>query len=206
VHKGTPKVRSKSRLRLLHQYYAYTGFYSFLLDAIKKATPPILLIVGALVTIHYLVIDVNDALQYVIDHYSNTLILFVFFVSESILGIVPPELFIAWSAKTDAPLLFLTLLAVASYAGGIISYFAGRASLKIKAIHNYLEVKMVKHIKNARKWGGFLIVVGALLPIPFAISSLAVGMIRYRFTYYLLFGLLRFLRFYIYGAAIFSLI
>jgi len=65
---------------------------------------------------------------------------------------------------------------------------------------------MVKHIKNARKWGGFLIVVGALLPIPFAISSLAVGMIRYRFTYYLLFGLLRFLRFYIYGAAIFSLI
>jgi len=200
VQKGTQKVRSKSKLRLLHQYYSYTGFYSFLIDAIKKATPPILFVVGALLAIHYLVIDVNDALQYVIDHYSNTLILLVFFVSESILGIVPPELFIAWSAKTDAPLLFLTLLAVASYAGGIISYFAGRASLKIKVIHNYLEVKMVKHIKNARKWGGFL------LPIPFAISSLAVGMIRYRFTYYLLFGLLRFLRFYIYGAAIFSLV
>jgi len=65
---------------------------------------------------------------------------------------------------------------------------------------------MAKHIKNAQKWGGFLIVVGALLPVPFAISSLAAGIIRYKFSYYLLFGLLRFVRFAVYGAAIFSVL
>ena len=151
-------------------------------------------------------IDINDALAYVIENYSKFLILTIFFLSESILGIIPPELFIAWSGKTDNPLLYLSIIAVLSYAGGIVSYFTGRASLKLKSVHNYLEIKMAKHIKNARKWGGFLIVVGALLPIPFAISSLAAGMIRFKFSYYLLFGLLRFVRFAIYGAAIFKIV
>lgn len=200
------RTRKKSRIQLIHQYYSYTGFYRFLGDALKKAVPPILLVVGILLAIHFYVIDVNDALAYVIENYSSMLILGLFFLSESILGIIPPELFIAWSGKTDSPTLYLSAIALLSYAGGIVSYFIGRASLKIERIYQYLEIKMAKHIKNARKWGGFLIVVGALLPIPFAISSLAAGMIRFKFSYYLLFGLLRFVRFAIYGAAIFSLL
>lgn len=199
------KTKKKSRIQLVHQYYSYTGFYRFLGDALKKAVPPIVLVVGVLLALHYFVIDINDALAYVIDNYSSSLVLGLFFISESILGIIPPELFIAWSGKTSNPVLFLSFLAIASYAGGVVSYFTGRAALKIERIHQYLEVKMAKHIKNARKWGGFLIVVGALLPVPFAISSLAAGMIRFKFSYYLLFGLLRFVRFGIYGAAIFSL-
>lgn len=198
--------RKKSRLQLLHQYYVYTGFYSFLKDALKKALPPILIVVAAIVCIHYFVIDLNTALQYVIDNYSNFLVLSLFFVSESILGIIPPELFIAWSDKTSNPLFYLSMIALLSYLGGMVSYFTGRAALKISAIYNYLEVKMQKHLKNARKWGGFLILVGALLPLPFAVASLAAGMIRFNFKYWALFGLARFVRFAIYGAAIFSLV
>lgn len=198
--------RRKSRLQLLHQYYVYTGFYSFLKDALKKALPPILIVVAAIVCIHYFVIDLNTALQYVIDNYSNFLVLSLFFVSESILGIIPPELFIAWSDKTSNPLFYLSMIALLSYLGGMVSYFTGRAALKISAIYNYLEVKMQKHLKNARKWGGFLILVGALLPLPFAVASLAAGMIRFNFKYWALFGLARFVRFAIYGAAIFSLV
>ena len=94
-------TKKKNRLQLLHQYYVYTGFYTFLKDALKKALPPILLVVAAIVLIHFFVIDLNTALQYVIDNYSNLLVLTLFFVSESILGIIPPELFIAWSDKTS---------------------------------------------------------------------------------------------------------
>lgn len=200
------KVKKKSRMQLVHQYYSYTGFYKFLGDALKKALPPLLIILGALFAIHYFVIDINDVLAYVIKNYSSALVLTLFFVSESILGIIPPELFIAWSGKTASPILFLSLIALMSYLGGVVSYFIGRAALKIERVQNYLEVKMSKHLKNARKWGGFLIVVGALLPVPFAITSIAAGMIRFKFSYYLLFGLLRFLRFAIYGAAIFSVL
>ncbi|WP_298325291.1 YqaA family protein [uncultured Dokdonia sp.] len=199
-------TKKKNRLQLLHQYYVYTGFYTFLRDALKKALPPILLVVAAIVLIHFFVIDLNTALQYVIDNYSNLLVLTLFFVSESILGIIPPELFIAWSDKTSNPILYLSLIALLSYAGGAVSYFTGRAALKIPSVHNYLEVKMEKHLKNARKWGGFLILVGALLPLPFAVASLAAGMIRFEFKYWALFGLARFVRYAIYGAAIFSLV
>lgn len=198
--------KKKNRLQLLHQYYTYTGFYSFLKDALKKALPPILIVVAAMVCIHYFVIDLNTALEYVIDNYSNFIVLTLFFVSESILGIIPPELFIAWSDKTSNPIFYLSMIAILSYLGGMVSYFTGRAALKIPAVYNYLEVKMQKHLKNARKWGGFLIVVGALLPLPFAVASLAAGMIRFNFKYWALFGLARFVRFAIYGAAIFSLV
>ena len=200
------KTKKKSRLQLVHQYYSYTGFYKFLGDALKKAIPPVLVLVAIILAIHFFVIDISDILTYVVENFSYGLVLLFFFVSESILGIVPPELFIAWSGKTDSPILYLSLIALMSYAGGIVSYFTGRAALKMERVHEYLEVKMAKHIKNAQKWGGFLIVVGALLPVPFAISSLAAGMNRYKFSYYLLFGLLRFVRFAVYGAAIFSVL
>src|SRR5690606_17874093 len=97
-------------------------------------------------------------------------------------------------------------LALASYIGGILSYFAGKAITRIPAVHRTMETKMSKHIKNTEKWGGFLIVVGALLPIPFAVTSVAAGIINYKFKYYLLFGLLRFIRFYGYALVIFSIV
>ncbi|HEA30964.1 MAG TPA: short-chain dehydrogenase [Leeuwenhoekiella sp.] len=196
----------KSRLQLLHQYYKYTGFYSFLGTSLKKALPPILLFIAAIFAIHYFVIDLNTLLIKMTDTFPTLWVLAVFFVSETILGLIPPEIFIAWSDKMPSPVIYLSLLAVLSYTGGIISYFTGRASTRIHAVHEYLEVKMAKHLKNARKWGGFLIVVGAILPLPFAISSLAAGMIKYPFKNYLLFGLMRFVRFAVYGAAIFSLV
>ena len=37
----------KSRLHLLHQYYLYTGFYTFVGQAIKKTLPFILIIIAA---------------------------------------------------------------------------------------------------------------------------------------------------------------
>ena len=96
--------------------------------------------------------------------------------------------------------------ALLSYCGGIISFFIGKSISKLPKVHEYLEVKMLKHLKMIRKWGGFLIVVGALLPIPFAMTSIAAGIIHYKFRNYLLFGLLRFLRFYLYALVIFNIL
>ncbi len=204
--KPASKSIRKSRLQLLHQYYSYTGFYKFLGTSLKKALPPILLFIAALLIINFCVININDLLHYVTTTYTDIVVYSVFFASESLLGLIPPEIFIAWSDKTSTPILSLTILATLSYLGGIISYGIGRSITKIPKIHTYLEVKMAKHIKNTRKWGGFLIVVGALLPIPFSITSIAAGMIKYSFINYLLFGLLRFLRFALYAIAIFNLV
>ncbi|AXT49585.1 short-chain dehydrogenase [Aquimarina sp. BL5] len=204
--KMNPRSVKKTRLQLLHQYYSYTGFYKFLGISLKKALPPILLFIAGLLIVNYFVININDVLIYVTENYSDYVVFSVFFASESLLGLIPPEIFIAWSDKTTSPILYLSILALLSYLGGVISYFIGKSITKIPSVHQYLEVKMAKHIKNTRKWGGFLIVVGALLPIPFSITSIAAGMIKYPFISYLLFGLLRFVRFYLYAVAIFSLV
>ena len=79
-------------------------------------------------------------------------------------------------------------------------------TLNIDAVNNYLEQKMSKHLKNTSKWGGFLIIVGALLPLPFAITCMAAGMIKYPLKGVVLFGLFRFLRFAIYGYIISGII
>lgn len=196
----------KPRWKLLHQYYNYTGFYTFVGSSLRKAIIPILLFVAILLAVNEYVINLNDILITVTETYSPVGILTVFFISESLLGLVPPELFIAWAGKSTSPVLFLTLLATASYLGGMVSYFIGKAITKIPVVHLYMEEKMSKHIKNTRKWGGFLIIVGALLPIPFAMTSIAAGIIRFGFLPYLLFGLLRFVRFYAYALVIFEMV
>ncbi|CAL66496.1 YqaA family protein [Christiangramia forsetii] len=204
--KEKAKSKKKSRIRLLHQYYSYTGFYTFVWNSIKKAIIPIVLFVGALWAIDRYLLDIEDMLVTITETYAPLEVLSIFFLSESLLGLVPPELFIAWAGKSSSPILFLTLLATASYLGGIVSYWLGVSITKIPAVHKAMELKMAKHIKNTRKWGGFLIIVGALLPIPFAMTSIAAGIIRFPFSSYLIFGLLRFARFYLYALVIFEMV
>ncbi len=187
-------------------YYTYTGFYKFILDGLKSAFLPTVLIVGALLYVHYYVIDINEALTILTQRYSDLTIFSVFFASESILGLIPPDIFIAWTKNTEYPILYLSLLATLSYLGGVVSYLLGKAMLIIPSVNHFMFNKMRKHITNMRKWGGLLIAVGALLPLPFAMASMAAGMIKFNFKNFLLFALLRFLRFVVYGFAIYQML
>jgi membrane protein YqaA with SNARE-associated domain len=200
------KKRKKSRSELLHQYYSYTGFYKFIGTSLRKAIIPIVLLVVGLLLFNTYIYNINDGLQTMTETFSTVGVLAVFFTSETLLGLIPPEIFIAWSKKTADPLLILAILATLSYLGGIISFFIGKAGLRIESIKNFLEVKMEKQLKNTSKWGGFLIVVGALLPIPFSITCLTAGMIKYPLKGVVLFGLFRFLRFAVYAWAIFQMV
>ncbi|MCZ4320028.1 VTT domain-containing protein [Aequorivita viscosa] len=203
---NTVKKSEINKLKRTHLYYKYTGFYSFVGQSLKKAIIPIIVVVALLIVLDKYVVDFSDLFTYITITYAPLNVLLVFLASESLLGLVPPEIFIAWSDKMPQPILYLTLLATLSYIGGIISYFIGKWIFTIPRVYAYMEGKMKKHLKHIRKWGGFLIVVGALLPIPFSMTSMAAGMIHYKFKNYLLFGLLRFVRFYLYAIAIFSLL
>ena len=200
------KSKKKSRTRLLHQYYSYTGFYSFVGNSLKKAALPVILIVVALLVINKYVFTIDDGLELLTTSFSRIGVLITFFISETLLGLIPPEIFIGWSKKTAEPIVNLSILATLSYIGGILSFYIGKASLRIPRVKNYLEVKMAKHLKNTSKWGGFLIIIGALLPVPFSITCMAAGMIKYPIRGVILFGLFRFARFALYAWAIFSVV
>lgn len=204
--KKTRKKRTAFIVKRLHNYYGRTGFYLFVWESIKKAFLPIVIAIVGVFLFNKYVYDINEGLETITETFSKIGILITFFLSETLLGLVPPEIFIAWSGKTESPILNLALLATLSYLGGLTSYFIGKTALKIKSVKEYLEVKMAENLKNTKKWGGFLILTGALLPLPFSIACLAAGMIKYPFKNVVLFGLFRFGRFAVYAWAIFQVV
>lgn len=189
----------------IHRYYKITKFYSFLKNTAYKGIIVTVIFLIIILGLEYFFLDFNSILNNVIASYPPKFIFLFFLVSETVLGIIPPELFIAWASKLASPWLFLFILATLSYIGGIISYFIGNRLFLIPAIKNHIENKIEKHISKLRKWGGFFIIVGAMLPIPHSIVSLACGLIKFKFRHYLAWALFRYIRFAIYGAAIFQI-
>ncbi|MEN8703776.1 MAG: VTT domain-containing protein [Polaribacter sp.] len=200
-----PKSNRK-KFELVHKYYERTGFYSFVGKSLKNAILPIIGVILLIFIFNKYIYNINDGLRHFTETFSKNSILIVFFISESILGLVPPEIFIAWAKKTAEPILNLFILALLSYAGGLVSYSLGKFISKLEKVRLYLEVKMAKSLKNTQKWGGVLILVGALLPLPFAIACLTAGMIKYPFKNVVFFGLFRLARYAIYGWAIFKVV
>lgn len=188
----------------LNRYYKITKFYAFLKNVAIKAAITIAVIVGIVLILEYYFLDINALLDTLVSTFSPIMIFLVFAVSESFLGLLPPEIFIAWSAKTDWSWVFLGILASLSYIGGIVSYFIGKVLHRIPQIKTYTEVKIARHISNLRKWGGVLVFVGAMLPIPHSVVGIACGLIKYDFKHYLVWALFRYVRFVIYAFVIFK--
>ena len=186
------------RWSLAHRYYKITRFYSFLKNTAYQAFFMIVIFVLLLMAVNYFITDINLLLNNIFETYSPKIIVLSFFISESILGLIPPEIFILWSSKSESPILFLFALASASYLGGIVSYFIGMRISLMPAVRKHIERKIKQHIINLRKWGGVFIVLGAISPIPHSIVSIGAGLINYKFKYYLLWSLFRYLRFVIY--------
>ena len=186
------------RWSLAHRYYKITRFYSFLKNTAYQAFFMIVIFVLLLMAVNYFITDINLLLNNIFETYSPKIIVFSFLISESILGLIPPEIFILWSSKSDSPILFLFALASASYLGGIVSYFIGMRISLMPAVRKHIERKIKQHIINLRKWGGVFIVLGAISPIPHSIVSIGAGLINYKFKYYLLWSLFRYLRFVVY--------
>jgi membrane protein YqaA with SNARE-associated domain len=196
---------STKRLELINRYYKITRFYPFLKDVAVKGSIAAIAFVLVVLGLELFVFDINTFLNNLVATYSPQIIFSFFLISETVLGLIPPEVFIAWASKSVTPWLFLLLLATMSYIGGIISYFIGNRMFLIPSVKNHLENKIARHITNLRKWGGFFVFVGAMLPIPHSVVSLASGLIRYNFKHYLLWALFRYVRFAIYAAVIFQI-
>ena len=97
--------KRKSKTKLLHQYYRYTGFYTFIGNSLKKAVIPVVLIIFGLYLVNEYVFTIDDGLEFLTQTFSRTGVLIVFFISETLLGLIPPEIFIGWSKKTISPII-----------------------------------------------------------------------------------------------------
>jgi membrane protein YqaA with SNARE-associated domain len=192
------------RARALHRYYKITRFYSFLKNIVTKAAITIGVFVALLVILEIFFIDINSLLDSLVANYAPGAIFSVFLLSETFLGLLPPEIFIAWSSQLHNQWMYLLILALISYTGGILAYFIGKLLFMIPSVKHHLEHKISGHIGHLRKWGGVFVFIGAMLPIPHSVVSLACGLIKYNFRHYVMWALFRVLRFFIYAMVIFQ--
>jgi membrane protein YqaA with SNARE-associated domain len=145
-------------------------------------------------------VDLGSVFTFITTNFTDPFVLIIFLVSETLLGMIPPDFFVIWAGKFNTPMIFLVLLGVLSYVGGILSYFIGSWLSKRKRIKEYSERALDKYIKMVRKWGGAFIVISALFPYsPFSMVVIAVSLLKYPFRYYLFFGLSRIIRFIVQG-------
>ncbi len=126
----------------------------------------------------------------------------IFLTSEILIGIIPPELFMIWAARNGVIADYvgnIALLATVSYLAGFIGHRIGtylNQSKFYRLMKRNFFGKYEKYIKN---FGGFIIIVAALTPVPFSGIAMMMGSLRYPIERYMFFALFRFVRFGVYG-------
>ncbi len=193
----------RKRIWIFHRRLKRKGIYTL---AWKSTLRLLVVVVIIGIAVYFAQAHINnfkEDVNFFLQKWNAPFVLSLFYISESLLGLIPPDFFIVWSSSTSHPLIFLTVLALLSYLGGITAYYIGRKISLFPRVHNWLKVKFSSHFATLHKYGGFLIVFAALFPLPFSTVTLVSGMIDYPFRKVYILGLARFLRFFLYALVLF---
>lgn len=131
----------------------------------------------------------------------------IYFVSEFLMGIIPPEFFMIWALHKSDTLHYIfnvSLFAVVSVIAGYSMFLLGKY-LQRRLYFRFLQRKFFRQfMPQVRKYGLFLLVVAAVTPLPYSATSLVVGSSGYSNKMYLLAATTRILRFAVYGYIIYQ--
>jgi len=146
----------------------------------------------------------NDYYQDMMNQISHKpfLVISIFVISEVLFGIIPPELFMIWALHQGAPqnyFVYVFMLAMLSYVAGILGYIFGFRFSKTD-LYQRLKDRIGNRLeKNVKRFGGFMIFIAAVTPIPYSAICMVTGAARFNFITFLMIGISRFTRFLIYG-------
>lgn len=141
---------------------------------------------------------------------ANPAILYgIYTLSEIIFGIIPPELFMMIWILDDIDVtgfvINLSILTIISYGAGILGYYIGKNFSKTHFYQTRIREKYLKQYdKSLKKFGGFLVFVGAVTPVPFSATCMLAGSVNMNFRIFLLICISRVFRFALYGWLVWS--
>jgi membrane protein YqaA with SNARE-associated domain len=133
----------------------------------------------------------------------------IYTLSEIIFGILPPELFMMiWildNIDVTGFIINLSILTVISYGAGILGYYIGKNFSKTSFYQQRIREKYLKQYETKlKKFGGYLVFVGAVTPVPFSATCMLAGSVNMNFKYFLLICITRIVRFAGYGWMVWS--
>tara|TARA_B100000809_G_scaffold265985_1_gene326666 strand:+ start:6645 stop:7253 length:609 start_codon:yes stop_codon:yes gene_type:complete len=198
-------------INLYFQYLSRTGLFQFLAKNVLKLILVVAVFFGTIFLLEKFVITLKDLFTIIVDTVDVWLVFVIFTVSESFLGLIPPDFFIVWTKQLGieigvSPWLLTFFLASLSYLGGMISYFIGMKLIHVPKIHDWAISKYGELFTNLKKWGGFFVVISAMLPIPFSIVLMVCGITGYPFRWAAYLSFFRFFRFGLYALFLFTLV
>lgn len=135
------------------------------------------------------------------------LLLSIFTVSEIVFGILPPEIFmLIWQTKgaLSEYVVNLSILTLISYGAGVVGYFLGRYFSRASMFKGVYERYLKPLEGSLKKYGGFLVVVGAVTPVPYSATCMLAGSVNFPLKTFLLLCITRILRFAFYGWLVWS--
>ncbi len=146
----------------------------------------------------------EELAQRIENDFSPIWLLVTLFVSESFSGILPPDLYI-WAVKSyNYPYFWVFLLACSSYSGGVLSYCIGTRLYLLPKVKTWVEERYLEHFQQFRRYGGVLITIAAMTPLPYSPVSVIAGVAHYPVKKYLIAGTTRFIRFFLYAWFIYN--
>jgi len=133
----------------------------------------------------------------------------IYTVSEIVFGILPPEIFMMiWildNIDLSGFVTNLAILTVISYGAGILGYYIGKVFSKTKFYQERIREKYLKQYEGKLKtYGGYLVFVGAVTPVPFSATCMLAGSVNLSMKHFLLICITRVLRFAAYGAVVWN--
>jgi len=138
--------------------------------------------------------------------YSNPALVFLIFIfSEIVFGLIPPEVFMFWAVEQGGAITYIHIIfwfTVITYGAGWLAYFLGRRGSHTRW-YRYLNRKYLgKYMESFQEYGGFLIIVAALTPVPYSGVCMLVGAAGFRAKDFFLYSLSRIGRFIVYSAVV----
>ena len=135
------------------------------------------------------------------------MLLGIFAFSEIVFGIIPPELFmLIWQSKgvLSEYAINLTYLTVISFAAGILGYYIGRFFSKTNIYQNIHKRYLHRYDRQLKRYGLYLVLVGAVTPVPFSATCMLAGSVNIPFKRFLVVSIARIIRFAGYGWAVWA--
>ena len=126
----------------------------------------------------------------------------IFVTSESYIGIMPPEVFMMLSLDHGWEIYAreVLFLAILSNIGGFIGFSSGKYLSNTRLVKRMIHRQSAeKYIQLFEKYGGTVVLLAAVTPLPFAMISIMAGSLRLSNKKYILNALPRILRFIAYG-------
>lgn len=193
-------------IKRYHFFYYRKGFYKFLRSISVKFGLIMALILIGLYVFELTTLGIAHYFGVYASVLPKELIFTFFFISEALLGLIPPDLFIVWAKQFSAPYSIVAVLAALSYLAGLAAYFLGVKLVSVEKLRLLIHVKFEKQFAMLRSWGGLIIVMAALLPLPFGTMCLGAGMLKYSFRTLAILGIFRFVRFFAYAAVLYQVV